>query len=132
MFETIRQAITTAIKVPYETAFPSYPLVFQNGPFDWNSPPPIYTEVEIEFLGGQQIGAAAAPKTRTYGFVYVTVTMRDQTGTAVCNQVLDWIAPVLEYKKFGPAQMQAAEPDGSATMKGWYQKHLKVSFYADP
>lgn len=132
MRETIRQAVTTAIQGPYDSAFPNAPVVFQNAPFDWNNPPALFTEMEIEYLGGRQIGAAAEPKTRLYGYVYASVKARDGTGSAQCNLILNWIASALEYKKLGPAQFQASEDDGSTTSKGWYQKHIKVSFYADP
>jgi hypothetical protein len=132
MREAIRQAVTTAIDAPFALAFPGVPLVFKNAPFDYNNAPEVYAECEIEFLASSQIGAAAAPKTRTRGYVYVSVATRQGLGTARANAILAWFADTLQYNIVGGAQMQAAEDDGSSERKGWAFEFLKVPFHADP
>lgn len=128
----IREDIITAVKAPFEAAFPGIALVFDNAPFDWNSPPDRYICVEVEMHHGRTIGMRAEPKTRLSGFVYVEAHSRAGLGSKWGLQVHDWITDTLQYKRKGLAQIQHAEPDGSTPAKGFYIQSLKLYFYADP
>ena len=131
-YESIRQSVISSIKAPFEAAFPGVAVVYDNAPFNFDSPPDFYVEFEVKFYGGQQIGMSAAPRTRVSGFVYVTATARRGTGVKRVQQALDWFASNLEYKSFGGVLLQAAEPDGDGGNQAWYTESVKVGFYKDP
>ncbi len=128
----VRDAIIAQLNANYVAAYPTIPVVFDNGPFDWNDPPDNFVEIDIEFLAGHQIGAAWVPKTRVNGCVYIAAYSRVGTGTRIALGVIDWFSQALEYKTFSRIHMQAADPQGKTNGKGWYIEQLKVAFYADP
>jgi hypothetical protein len=132
MQATVRDSIVTAVNAVYPAAYPAVPIVYDNAPFDWNNPPERFVEFEIKFYDGQQIGAAAAPKTRLAGMVYVSVYSRMGTGSRVSLQALDWFQGLLEYSRAGAAQFQGWKPDGTSERKDWFISQGKVPFYADP
>ena len=132
MEDQIRQAIIAAINSGYPTAFPAVPIVYPNAPFDWNTLPEQFTEVEIEFQGGSQVGMAWAPKRRVAGCVYVHAYRRAGTGVKGALDVVTWFSDTLKFQHLGPAQLQAPEPDGNSQLRGFHIEHLKVPFCSDP
>lgn len=132
MYAQIREDIITAVKAPFEAAFPGVAIVFDNAPFDWNAPPDRYVCVELSTQYGRTIGMRAEPKTRISGFIYVEAHSRAGLGSKWGTTVHDWFASTLEYKRKGVAQIQHGEPDGNTTSKGFYIQSLKLYFYADP
>ncbi len=128
----VRDAIVTRTIDGYSAVFPDIPLVFENTPFDYNNPPEMFTEVEIEFHDGNQIGVAVNPKTRYAGCVYVTVTTREGKGTRAALAVLDWMASHLGYYQTLRLHLLEPKPRKSSAPKGWNSQGLKVEFYSNP
>ncbi len=132
MHAQIVSAVYAAVLEEMATHYPSIVVAQENGPFDYSNPPPVYVLVEIKFYGGNQIGLAAAPRTRTSGFVYVTYHCREGEGTLAGLDVLDKIAARLAYSTLDRAQLQAATLADEAPPRGWHTDMIKVPFYADP
>lgn len=130
--EAIRGLIVAQIQSIFDAQLPSLKVVYDNGPFDWNNPPPAFAEVEIKFYGGSQVGMAAAPKTRFNGYVYVQGFTRKGTGSKQSLAVVDVVGSALEYLQIGKIHFQAADPTGSTPSNSWYSEGLKVAFYVDP
>jgi len=130
--KAIRDQIVEYIDAPYAAAFPGVPIVFPNGPFDWNNPPPRFTQVDVVFHSGTQIAVAGDPRTRFRGHVYVTACVRLGSGNRGALDVLDWFATRLAYARIARIQLQAPDPDGNLERKGWYLENLKFAFFADP
>lgn len=131
MYESYRLAIVTLVDAAFKAAYPTIPVVYANAPFDWNNPPERFVEFEIAFYDGRQIGVAANPKTRTHGFVYVTVHARRGLGTKRCLEILGWFAGALGYQNAGAVHLQAPQPVGMNENDEWYSEEFKVPFYAD-
>jgi hypothetical protein len=128
----IRESLIGLVRNDYIAAYPTIPIVFDNAPFDRNNPPAQWVEYEIKFSGGSQIALAALPKTRIHGFLYVTVWVREGTGSKTALTMLDWFAARLQYRAANRVQLQAAEPVPDSSPSGWYCEQLKLYFYSDP
>lgn len=128
----IRESLIGLVRDNFLVAYPTVPIVFDNAPFDRNSPPAQWVEYEIKFSGGGQIAVAALPKTRIHGFLYVTVWVREGSGSKRALTMLDWFAQNLQYKSANRVHLQAAEPVSDSSPAGWYCEQLKLYFYADP
>lgn len=132
MSSAVVQGIYNLVKAPFEAAHPTVPLIFENQPFDWNNPPPAFVFLEVEFHGGDQIGMAASPKTRTSGYVYACAYARDGVGVLDSIRQLETLSGLLGYATVGAARLQAPElTTDKSPPKGWNTKDLKVAFYAD-
>lgn len=125
-------SLVAFIYATYTAAYPANTLVIDNNPFDWNAPPPLYTEVEIEFVNGQQVNLGEDPKTRLFGFVYISVYARAGTGNKESLDRQDTLIQALKYARVGTANLQEPLPDGTSTPKGWFVRHLKIEFHTDP
>lgn len=131
MRDQIRELLIADVKDPWATAYPNVRLVFDNEPFDWDNLPERFVLFEVEFYDGNQIGMAAAPRTRYAGMVYVSAQARVGLGSKICLQHGDWFGQRLKYRSLGPIRLQAPVPAGSDTFKGYYYEDLKIPFYAD-
>ena len=131
MLNTIRQEITALVATPFAAAYPGIPLVTDNAPFDWNAPPPFFVTLEVKFYSGNQISMSANPKTRYKGYVYVTTYAKEGTGSATSLNALSWFATNLGYKRTTSVQIEAPEPSGMGSPKGWFTEESKFYFYAD-
>jgi hypothetical protein len=136
MLEAIRDAIVGYVAPAFSSAHPSLSLVVDNSPFDWNSPPDRFVEMEVVFHDAAQIGPSASPRSRVRGTVYVCCHSRVGTGVKAGLALLDWFESTLAYRAiFGTGvviQMREANPVGANSLKGWYHQEMKVYFYADP
>lgn len=128
----IREALITLVNAPFAAAYPDIPLVVDNQAFDRNSPPSMWVEYEIKWAGGQQVGMSADPKTRTHGWLYVTVWAREGTGSKASLSVIDWFNSRLKYAAIAGAQLQAPQPESVTPRIGWYIEQLKLYFFTDP
>jgi hypothetical protein len=131
LYSNIISSITGLIFPSVSAAFPSIPIVINNGPFDRDNAPPLWVEVEIDFMNAGQIGPSAIPKTRQRGYVYVCVYARDGTGINASANLLGWFASQLGYARINGVQLQAPEVSSEAPARGWHMLPLKVQFYAD-
>lgn len=128
----IRESLITLVKAPFNTAYPGVPLVTDNMPFDRNKPPPQWVEFEIKWAGGSQVGMAARPKTRLHGWLYVTVWVKENTGSKTALTAVDWFNTQLGYAEVPGVHLQAPQPESVVPPKGWYAEQLKLYFYSDP
>lgn len=128
----IRDSLVNVVAVPFAAAYPGVPLVVDNAPFDRNSPPPMWVEYEIKWGGGNQVGMSANPKTRIHGWIYVTVWVKENTGSKVALAVVDWFNSQLAYAAVPGVHLQAPEPESPTPPTGWYMEQLKLYFYSDP
>ena len=131
MDDEIRRQITELVADSFALAYPTIPLVTDNEPFNWDSPPEAFVEFEVELLHGAQIGMSSRPKTRISGYVYISVKVREGTGAALAAELRSWFSSTLEYQSTDLVRLQAAARDGSSRSRGWYFLDLKVPFYAD-
>jgi hypothetical protein len=132
MQAAIREALISAVNADYVAAYPTVPIVYDNAPFDRNKPPPLWVEFEVKFVDGNQIGMAWAPKTRTHGFVYVTIYAKEGTGSKAALLMLDWFSTKLGYHSVGGVNLQAPSPVGDGSPKGWYTEQMKLYWWHDP
>lgn len=131
MVEEARLALLNRVLGPYAAAWPTVPLVYGNDPFDWNNTPDVFTVLQIEFQGGDQIGAQAVPRTRVPGFVYAMVYVRQGMGDLLATRLLDWFATQLGYVTAGPVRLREPMFDGSTPMRGYVIYDFKVPFSTD-
>lgn len=127
----IEDLIRAFVHTPYVTAYPSVPILYENGPFDWNSPPPFFVELEIKLYDGRPIGMSATPKTRLHGCVYVTTYAKKGSGNRTSKALLDWFFNHLKYQNAGAVRLQEPSPVDGDRFLDWYTEGLKVEFYAD-
>lgn len=106
-------------------------VTFDNDPFDWNNTPEIFSHMEIQFYGGDQIGMSATPRTRHSGFVYVTTYIRSGAGRKRALDVNEWFASKLGYARAGAARLQAPRHHSPDPRGGYHVEELRVPFYAD-
>lgn len=132
MQTAIRDAVVGYLNPLYVAAYPSIPIVYDNGPFDWNNPPETFVEVELEFYGGEQVGMAASPRRRISGYLYVCVRTREGRGSREALQLIDWFSNTLKFARVGTVVFREPEPEPSDGPPGWYFLHVKVPFLSDP
>jgi hypothetical protein len=132
MEEQIYSALVSFLNADYVAAHPYTPIVYDNSPFDWNSPPRNFVEFEIDFMDADQVGASAKPKTRLSGFIRICCYARAGTGSKASLALLDWFSNKLAYQTVGSCHIQAAQPDGNHSRAGFDTRHMKLYFYSDP
>lgn len=132
MLADIRDLIVAQVSPAYKLQFPTIPIAFDNGPFEWNKLPPQYVDFTIEFYDGNQIGMSESPRTRISGYVYVAAFTRHGLGSKKALQVLDWFINRLQYYRNAGLQFQEVKPDGSGNQNGYAVEKIKVPFYSDP
>lgn len=132
----IRDAIVEFTESAFRTMHPDVPIVFNNGPFNWNSPPELSMHVEVEFNHGHRISLGGSLKTRILGMVYATARTAPQKGHRVCLNLLTPITVGLsEIALSAPGYRivtQAVIPAGVSDVPGLYGEAVKVAFHADP
>lgn len=131
-YAAYRAGLITAVKAPWEAAFPGEPIVFDNEPFNWDDPPERFSVFEINFYGASQIGLSADPKTRTRGYVYFTSYIRRGLGSAIPVMRIGWMADLLKYRTIAGLQLQEPEPDGGRPPQRWHTEGLKIGFFSAP
>jgi|SRR6185312_7184592 len=127
-----REALVALVGAPFAAAYPGVPLVHDNSPFDWNNPPPLFVRFEVQFYGGDQVGASFTPRSRLRGVVYATAYAREGAGTREPKALLDWFAQRLRFARAAPVNLQAERPAGSAEVRGYYTEQIGIPFYTDP
>lgn len=132
MQTAIRDAVVAYLSPLYEAEYPTIPIVFDNGPFDWSAPPPLFSEVTLEFLGGEQVSLSSAPRRRVSGYAYITVRTRAGKGTREVLAMLDWFSTAMGFKRLAGVTFEVPQPDGCDEPPGWYMQHIKVGFISDP
>lgn len=132
MQATIRESLVTLVNDAYVAAYPSIPIVYDNQPFDRNSPPMLWVEFEIKFAGGKQAGMSASPRTRISGWVYVTVWAKDGLGTKTSLSILDWFSQQTGYARPLGVTLEAPQPEFVSSPPGWHCEQLKLHFYSAP
>lgn len=132
----IRDALVGFVEADYKLAYPTVPFVTDNSPFNWNDPPKLFTEFEIEFNWGKRISLGGALKVRVLGFVYVTARAADGAGVRESLGRLDWfsaklgeaVVPAVGYR----IVFQAPRPADCSPWKSWDGRAVKFDFHADP
>lgn len=132
MQTAIRDSIVGYLNPLYTAAYPAVPVVYDNGPFDWNDTPEMFVEVETEFYAGEQVYISESPLRRVSGCVYVSVHAKAGSGTRASLGIIDWFSEALKFRTVGSALLQAPEPEQPETYPGWYVSCLKVPFYSKP
>lgn len=128
----VRAALIGAIDASFASAYPGKKIVYDNTAFDRNNAPDVWVEFEVKFGGGHQIGMSATPKTRVWGFLYVTVWTKDGAGWKQGDVIADWFATQLKYGSFGGVNLQAPEPVDEKGPTGWHLSAIKLYFYTGP
>ncbi len=132
MKRSIRDALINFVAADFAAARPGVELVHDNAPFDRNKIASPFVEFEIKFFDGRQVGVAAAPRTRLYGFVYVTAWVPAGTGNGIALDLTEWFETKLKYQHVGFANLQAPEPADSGAQGKWWMEQTKLFFYSDP
>lgn len=116
----------------YPVQYPNGTLVLENQPFDFNSAPALFLELEVEFSDSLQANLSVTPKTRYIGAVNVTAYMREGTGTLEGMRQLAWLAEQLKYRTLPLLQLENPKILPSQGPRGWAAKLLTVPFVSDP
>ncbi len=133
-FEIARQLLTQKIM---DTIPVGEVVVIGNDPFDWNSPPEVFHSVKISFQGAGQIGMAADPKTRDYGYLRLRTHIRQGLGAKPATTALDWFRDSLAFKIFVGAglriTLEALVPEGDPVeVRGWCMHDASLFFRIHP
>lgn len=133
MFEAVRQLITSQV---LNAKRAGTTLVFDNDPFNWDDPPKVFDHVQITFHAGDQLGMAAAPKTRDLGHVYLDTYVQQGQGTRPATESMDWLRGVLEYRQLVGAGFRVTfevfEGAGDSPRAGRNIYRAKVLFRVHP
>lgn len=127
----VQDSLITNVEAAVKLQFPTIPVYYDNQPFDANNPPPVYIDVEVEFYASEPTGVGAQ-KSRHRGFLYVSVVMKEGTGSRTARQVHDWFIQRLAYQNIDPVQFEEPLPNGSTTSRGWKAYELKIPFFSRP
>lgn len=136
MYEPIRQAVTQHMLAARDVNEPGLVVVFGDDPFDWNSPPPHFLHVEIEFVGAAQLALSPTPRSRVYGLVTCGVRSKRGQGERAQLLTLTWCNRALQYATFSLPECVVEcgpfRPSGSDTRAAVSLTGGLVSFRADP
>ena len=131
--EQIRQSFAFAVQsiVP---SFTEYELTVQYenreivDPARQTNP---YLEVEVEFGPAWQADLAQNPIHRISGLLILTAKVREGSGVAAANRLLDHFYPKLQRRRIGIALTEMASFPKATTVKGVYGKSVVLPFLAD-
>lgn len=133
MFDEARALIT---KVVLDQKRAGTSLVFDNDPFQWGNVPAVFDHVQISFHGGDQIGMAAAPKTRTLGHLYLDTHVAQGAGTKAAAESMDWLKAALEYRQLAGSNFRVTfesfQPAGDSPRAGRTIYRSKILFRIHP
>lgn len=128
----VREALIALVNADYVAAYPLIPIVYDNKSFDRNNAPVQWVEYEVKFAGADQVGMSVDPKTRTHGFLYVTVWTKEGEGWRTTGDLLGWFSDKLKYRSTNGVNLQAAELVSDKPPAGWFCEQIKLYFYTGP
>lgn len=128
MYDSVRLALLALVDPAFTASHPSVPLVYDNTPFDRNSPPDIYVEVDVRFNDARRIGVSNRSPIRDTGSVGFTVSVRENLGSKVAQDILWEIRELLRDKWSGSVEFHLPQNLPGPTVKGWYRPLLDAPF----
>lgn len=129
--ETSRQAITAAVEVVRAT-FTSYPLIIEyenRNIVDTQTQTNPYLCVNVRFADGWQGDLNPNPFHRIIGFVELIAHVKEGSGVAQSNALLEFFYPKLQYRRLGGAKLEAAKPAPVKQVKGWRSQGMLIPFW---
>lgn len=132
--ESTRVALVTAIealKLTY-TADTSLVIEYDNrtavDPAQQTKP---YLAAQIKFIDGFQADISDNPLHRLVGQLYLVAWVKDNTGSAVANLLLEHFYRGLQRKQFGAVRLRMAIPTKQAKVQDWVGFPVILPFWTD-
>jgi hypothetical protein len=88
-----------------------------------------YLAVDIIYYDGQQMDLGAKPLVGAYGQIALAVCTQEGKGVLLSDQLMDHLVANLQLKDWPLVRTQAARPQPSRTVKGWYTTVTFINFW---
>lgn len=128
MYDNVRLALLDLVDPAFVANHPTIPLIYDNTPFDRNNPPDIYVEVDVRFTDSRRVGVSNKSPIRDTGTVGFTVSVRENLGSKVAQDLLWEIRELLRDKWSGNVEFHLPQNSPGPTIKGWYRPLLDAPF----
>ncbi len=121
--ETIRRGYTDnpTLQIEYDNAL-AVDIAKQTLPF---------LLCRIKWGPAEQVGYSDKPQQRFYGNIELAVAVKEYTGTAKANTILDYFYPRMQKTQFGKVRTFMAEPGPDKNENGWVYIPMLVPFWSD-
>ncbi len=132
--EVIRQDIVTSIEAAKIGFNQGYTLVidYENRTqIDTQTQQDPYLAVAIKLIDGQQVDLHTSPIQRYVGQLHLTACVKEGTGSAQANNLLDFFYPKLQGKFLGRVRTHIASPVPMRPNLGWCLYSVIVPFWMD-
>lgn len=132
--ENIRQAIVAKmeeIRKGYD-ANPGLKIEYDNAlAVDISKQTEPFLLCRIKFLDAEQVGISDKPMQRFYGNIELAVAVKEYTGTAKANAILDYFYPKLQRTQFVAVRTYMATVAADKKENGWVYIPMQVPFWSD-
>lgn len=131
--ETVRQTITTQLEALRGT-WSAYALQVQydNRAVDMDKLTNPLLRAEVEFTEGFQVDLNATPLYRGLGYLRLDAVVKENTGSAKANALLEHFYPKLHMRDFFPVRFRAVRHLKSEPLeKGFRCFAVMIPFYFD-
>lgn len=88
-----------------------------------------YLAISIKPLRGEQAEIGVAPLSKMEGQIQISAVVKDGSGTADAEDLLDFVLPYFHLQNLATVQCQAAFPTGGREVKGWWYESAIVPYY---
>lgn len=114
-------------------AFPSLPIVTENGPVpDQDKIGSVWLDCSIRWYGSEQLTLGSAPVSGRYsGAISTQVFYRMGQGTGAVDDIIDSLEVLLRCRRLGTAHIKFPERSEPTHLNGWYKAGLFFPFKLD-
>jgi hypothetical protein len=113
-------------------AFPTLPLVFENGPApDEDKIGPTFLDVEIRWYSARMLAIGQVTGGRHRGAISACAYTRDHEGTGDTDAVLDSLQDYLRTRRIGTGIVEFPARTVPKPILGWYSTGLLFPFSLD-
>lgn len=131
--ETARQSIVTAIEAA-KTGNPVSGLIIEYDNriiVDTQTQTNPYLAVQIMWMSGEQADLSATPLHRMWGQIHLAAVVKEGSGSAAANGLLDWFYPRLQRKAWGAVRTLMADYAPVKPWQGWVYYPVLTPFWYD-
>lgn len=131
--ESARQSIVTAIEAA-KTGNPVTGLIIEYDNriiVDTQTQTNPYLAVMIMWMRGEQADLSATPLHRMYGQIHLAAVVKEGSGSAAANGLLDWFYPRLQRKSLGAVRTLMADLAPVKPFQGWQYFPVLIPFWYD-
>jgi hypothetical protein len=131
-FEDARAVIYGRLNTSWSAAHPGMPVRYENRmAVDLGKEIDPFITCEILFNDGEQLGMGDNPGVRYEGAIYLSVWVKEDSGTAEALTYLGELATLFQMAVFGGVKTRACRPLPGRVQAGWYVLSLRVPMWFD-